>query len=89
MPTEEGERKSTISLLSGLSGMKIYRLEKKVILKSDMDTVWDFFSSPLNLNEITPPDMSFEILTDVEGVKMYPGMIIQYKVRTRFNRLLL
>jgi ligand-binding SRPBCC domain-containing protein len=85
MPTEEGERKSTISLLSGLSGMKIYRLEKKVILKSDMDTVWDFFSSPLNLNEITPPDMSFEILSDLKGLKMYPGMIINYKVRPFLN----
>jgi ligand-binding SRPBCC domain-containing protein len=29
--------------------------------------------------------MSFESLTDVEGVKMYPGMIIQYKVRPLLN----
>lgn len=65
--------------------MKIYRLEKKVILKSDMDTVWEFFSSPLNLNEITPPDMSFEILSNLSGLKMYQGMIINYKVRPFLN----
>ncbi len=65
--------------------MKIYRLEKKVILTSDMETVWDFFSSPLNLNEITPPDMSFEILSNLTGLKMYPGMIINYKVRPFLN----
>lgn len=65
--------------------MKIYTLEKKVILKSDLETIWDFFSSPYNLNEITPPDMSFEILTDIKGKKMFPGMIINYKVRPLFN----
>lgn len=50
-----------------------------------MDEVWDFFSSPYNLNEITPPDMSFEILTDIRNKKMFPGMIINYKVRPLFN----
>lgn len=65
--------------------MKIYSLEKKILLRSDMDKVWDFFSSPYNLNEITPPDMSFEILTDIKGKKMFPGMIINYKVRPLLN----
>jgi ligand-binding SRPBCC domain-containing protein len=65
--------------------MKIYCLEKKILLKADMATVWDFFSSPYNLNEITPPDMSFEILTDIKGKKMFPGMIINYKVRPLLN----
>ena len=50
-----------------------------------MAIVWDFFSSPYNLNEITPPDMSFEILTDIKGKKMFPGMIINYKVRPLLN----
>jgi ligand-binding SRPBCC domain-containing protein len=65
--------------------MKIYSLEKKILLKADMSVVWDFFSSPYNLNEITPPDMSFEILTDIKGKKMFPGMIINYKVRPLLN----
>jgi len=65
--------------------MKIYALERKVILGGDLEEVWDFFSTPLNLNEITPADMSFEILSDLEGKKMYPGMVIHYKVRPFMN----
>lgn len=65
--------------------MKVYALEKVVRLYSTMDEVWQFFSTPLNLNELTPPDMSFEILTDLEGKTMYPGMIINYKVRPFLN----
>jgi ligand-binding SRPBCC domain-containing protein len=65
--------------------MKVYTLQKKTFLKSDLDTVWDFFSTPLNLNEITPPDMSFQILSNLDGLKMYPGMIIHYKIRPILN----
>ncbi len=50
-----------------------------------LDDAWDFFSSPYNLNEITPDDMSFEILSDVKDQKMYEGMIIQYKIRPVLN----
>lgn len=65
--------------------MKVYSLEKSVKLYGSIDEIWEFFSTPLNLNELTPPDMSFEILTDLEGKKMYPGMIINYKVRPLLN----
>jgi ligand-binding SRPBCC domain-containing protein len=54
--------------------------EWKTIIKSDLDTVWDFFSTPDNLNNITPDEMKFEFLTDTAGKKMYEGMIIKYKV---------
>jgi ligand-binding SRPBCC domain-containing protein len=65
--------------------MHIYKLEKKTVLKADMVTVWNYFSTPLNLNELTPDDMSFEILTDLQGLKMYPGMIINYRIRPVLN----
>ncbi|MEZ4984150.1 MAG: SRPBCC family protein [Saprospiraceae bacterium] len=42
--------------------------------------VWHFFSRPENLNEITPDNMSFKILSPVAGKEMYAGMIVQYKV---------
>lgn len=45
-----------------------------------LNEVWEFFSRPENLNDITPEDMSFQIMTDLEGQSMYQGMIIQYKV---------
>jgi ligand-binding SRPBCC domain-containing protein len=55
-------------------------LRKKQFLKSDLDTVWKFMSRPENLSKITPDYMSFEVLTDIKGVEMYPGQIIEYKV---------
>jgi ligand-binding SRPBCC domain-containing protein len=65
--------------------MKVYTLSSSVLLQCTLDDAWDFFSSPENLNKITPPDMHFEILSDIKGVRMYPGMIIHYKVRPLLN----
>jgi ligand-binding SRPBCC domain-containing protein len=65
--------------------MKVYTLRTETTLPCSLEKAWDFFSTPLNLNRITPPDMSFEILSDLDGVKMYPGMVIHYKVRPLMN----
>ena len=65
--------------------MKVYTLRTETSLPCSLEEAWEFFSTPLNLNRITPPDMSFEILSDLEGVKMYPGMVIHYKVRPLMN----
>lgn len=61
--------------------MKVYSIKREVVLKGSLDSVWDFFSTPLNLNEITPRGLHFDILTDLRNKQMYPGMIIEYKVR--------
>lgn len=45
-----------------------------------METLWDFISSPRNLKEITPDYMGFDITSEGLPDKMYPGMIISYKV---------
>ena len=60
--------------------MKVKRKSWKQLINRDLDEVWHFFSRPENLNEITPEDMSFEIMTDLAGVEMYQGMIIQYRI---------
>ena len=61
--------------------MKIYRLEFTQKIPVDLATAWDFFSSPSNLVKITPDDMTFEVTTpNLENTKMYPGIIITYKV---------
>lgn len=60
--------------------MKIYQLKRTQVLPISLDEAWDFFSTPLNLNAITPDDLGFEILTDLKGKKMFQGMIINYKV---------
>lgn len=60
------------------------RLQTHQWLPISIDQAWDFFSSPKNLNEITPEDMVFEIKSDIPG-KMYPGMFIMYSIRPMFN----
>jgi ligand-binding SRPBCC domain-containing protein len=60
------------------------RLYSQQWLPISLDEAWDFFSSPKNLNEITPEDMVFEIKSDVPE-KMYPGMFIMYSIRPMFN----
>ena len=64
----------------GLNTLKI-----ELELPISIEEAWAFFSSPKNLNEITPEDMSFEILTDLSSEKMYPGMLIEYYVRPIAN----
>jgi len=44
------------------------------------DQAWEFFSTPINLKDITPKHMGFKILTDLPE-KMYPGLIISYIVK--------
>ena len=57
----------------------IHRLHYKSHLNIDLDTAWDFFSNPENLNSLTPQDMNFKILSGADR-PMYSGQIIIYKV---------
>ncbi|WP_025761579.1 SRPBCC family protein [Dyadobacter tibetensis] len=50
-------------------------------LPIDLAQAWEFFSSPLNLKEITPAYMDFTVLSRHQGSKMYPGQIINYTVK--------
>lgn len=59
--------------------MKIYKLQTVQHIETDLDKCWEFFSSPENLQTLTPKNMGFEI-TDFDGKSMYQGQIIQYKV---------
>jgi ligand-binding SRPBCC domain-containing protein len=58
----------------------MYSIHKKQLLHANMEEVWNFISSPINLEAITPPGMKFEILTELAGQKMYAGQIIEYKI---------
>jgi ligand-binding SRPBCC domain-containing protein len=60
--------------------MKVKRKEWHQFIPRPLEEVWQFFSRPENLNEVTPGEMSFEILSPIAGVPMYEGMIIQYKI---------
>ena len=65
--------------------MAHYQFRKEQFLKTDIDTIWDFVSSPTNLKDITPDYMLFDITSKDLPEKMYPGMIITYKVSPLLN----
>jgi len=61
--------------------MAFYQLKNTQFVPATINEVWDFISSPKNLKEITPDYMGFDIISKNLPEKMYPGMIISYKVR--------
>ncbi|TFH26107.1 MAG: hypothetical protein E4H10_07920 [Bacteroidia bacterium] len=60
--------------------MAIYQLHKELKLAASVDEVWDFISSPSNLKEITPAYMGFEISSPGLPDKIYPGLMISYRI---------
>lgn len=60
--------------------MAFYQLIQTQKVNASMEEVWDFISSPKNLKEITPDYMGFDITSKELADKMYPGMIIGYRV---------
>jgi ligand-binding SRPBCC domain-containing protein len=59
-------------------------LEFKQFLPMTAEEAWGFFSTPANLGKITPKAMNF-IITSELPEKVYPGLIITYKVSPVFN----
>lgn len=49
-------------------------------LNTTLDEAWNFFSSPKNLPLITPPDLGFQVLSELPD-RMYEGLFIRYSVR--------
>jgi ligand-binding SRPBCC domain-containing protein len=62
--------------------MKYLQIEQ--FLPISLEDAWDFFSSPKNLNRITPGDMHFKILNEVPE-KVYPGAMIIYDISPFMN----
>ena len=60
--------------------MKVHVLEQEQLLPISLKEAWEFFSTPRNLDKITPNDVGFTIL-DTAGETMYPGQIITYKIK--------
>lgn len=60
--------------------MATFSLKTVQLIPVDIDTAWEFFSNPANLQAITPKNLGFKILSKHHGAKMYPGQIIEYKV---------
>lgn len=60
--------------------MQVKRKEWQQWIPRPLSEVWHFFSRPENLNDLTPGDMSFQILSDIKDTPMYEGMMICYKI---------
>jgi ligand-binding SRPBCC domain-containing protein len=56
-----------------------YTLHRQQFIPATIERVWDYFATPYNLNEMTPPDMAFEFIQGGDE-PMYAGQIIAYKV---------
>ena len=60
--------------------MSFTQIHREQLVKTDINTLWEFMSSPKNLETITPESMMFKITSKNKDEKMYPGMIITYIV---------
>lgn len=61
--------------------MAIYSFQTRQLIPISIEQAWAFFSNPANLQAITPEGMGFQIISKFHGDKMYPGQLIEYKVR--------
>ncbi len=62
----------------------IYTLSVEQSFPISLSEAWNFFSSPTNLEKITPNYMGFKI-TSGKPIKIYSGQIISYKVNLLFG----
>ena len=60
--------------------MKTFDFERSTILPLPRESVFDFFSRAENLELLTPPWLSFRILTP-RPIQMYEGALIDYQLR--------
>jgi ligand-binding SRPBCC domain-containing protein len=58
----------------------MYCLRQKQILPISRSVLWDFVSSPENLNRITPPEMGFQIIGEASK-QIASGDFIEYRVK--------
>lgn len=59
-----------------------YRLTTSMVLKKDIDEVFEFFSDPHNLELITPRWLSLQVRSN-ERIDMFRGTRIRYRFRAR------
>ncbi len=61
--------------------MSMFQYKTEQFLPISIDEAWDFFSSPKNLATITPAELEFKILSDLNNEEIYEGMKIDYIVK--------
>lgn len=61
--------------------MRIFQYKTEQFLPIGIEAAWQFFSSPKNLVIITPPELDFKIVTNLNDEEIYEGMKIDYIVK--------
>lgn len=56
-----------------------HRLHQEQRLPVSRAEAWEFFSTPRNLDDLTPPDIGFEIVSQ-PGESLYEGQILCYRI---------
>jgi len=67
-----------------LTCVSIHTLEQSQTVSVSIEACWNFFSDPRNLARITPPELGFEVTSQLPP-RVHPGMMIQYRVRPLFG----
>ncbi|RYY24295.1 MAG: hypothetical protein EOO04_13280 [Chitinophagaceae bacterium] len=65
--------------------MAIYSLKSVQRIPVSVSEIWEFFSSPKNLPVLTPASLGFRIISKHHGEAIYPGQVIEYKVKPLFG----
>jgi ligand-binding SRPBCC domain-containing protein len=60
--------------------MAVHSIKTVQKIPVSIEEAWNFFSSPANLQAITPGNMRFKVISKDHGEKMYSGQVIEYKV---------
>ena len=60
------------------------KLKQEQFLPISLDEAWRFFATPKNLNEVTPNDIVFEIVSELPDT-MYEGLLINYRLKPMLN----
>ena len=57
-----------------------YCLSTNQTVYASLEDVWDYFASPSNLNDLTPPSLNLEIMRGADCA-MFQGQLIEYRVQ--------
>jgi ligand-binding SRPBCC domain-containing protein len=64
---------------------KVYSLKTVQRIPASKKDIWNFFSDPKNLKDITPEQLGFKVISKHHGDSMYAGQIIEYTVKPILN----
>lgn len=62
--------------------MRTHQLRREIWLPRPLEEVFSFFSNAENLGVLTPPWVSFQILSE-RPIEMHAGTLIDYRIRVR------